>query len=365
MDTVTIGLLLPTSSILPLAKDFDKGFQKGLKSIELETEIEIIREFVGQGNLSVTENALGKLFGYHGVDLVAGVISARVTEGIALKFKNKGVPFIFSELGAALPDYSQLNEQIFINSFHLWQHAWAIGNWGVQTFGKKGMFIGSVYDAGYSFSHMFYEGMMAADSTSQWSFSVPPMPPKDSLSDMSIIFPYLETYQPDFIFAAFCGSETTLFLKEFISRGWHKKTKIIGLPFLLFPYNPLPEDITIYTTELSAAGQSVVPESSFYQLGFNAGTLVNESLQHHAGKSLQHALQKHENVIAFGGINILTSPQQEADTISFIENKFNAGQTEKSSQPLASVKALSVTDEKFLANNHELKFGWMNPYLCI
>jgi hypothetical protein len=84
----------------------------------------------------------------------------------------------------------------------MWQHAWTLGNWGVKTFGNKGMFIGSVYDAAYSFSQMFYEGMMAADSAAQWSFSIPPNPPAGMLSDMSVIFPFLEKYQPDFVFAA-------------------------------------------------------------------------------------------------------------------------------------------------------------------
>ena len=33
MDNVSIGLLLPTSTIFPVSKDFEKGLKEGLKSL--------------------------------------------------------------------------------------------------------------------------------------------------------------------------------------------------------------------------------------------------------------------------------------------------------------------------------------------
>jgi len=362
---LNIGLLLPNSNILPVAKDFEKGFKTALKNLDSAIEVEINKEFIGGGGTAATESALSKLVNYNNVDIVSGVLSARVTESIAATCKRKHKPLIVNNLGASLPDLSLLNEYVYINSYHLWQHAWALGYWGVKNLGKKGMFVGSVYDAGYSFPHMFHKGMMAANDESEWFFSVPPMPPKDELSDMSVIFPYLEAYQPDFIFAAFCGSEAPLFLNEFISRGWHKRTKVLGLPYLLAPRAPLADYITIYTTQIATPGNPVIAENSFYQLGYDSGNLLQKVLSEYRGTDIQQALQAQNGIVEFGGTNYIANESKPADTVTITANHVFAGPVEKSSTEVTTVDVLPVRDESFLNNKNEVNFGWMNPYLCV
>lgn len=363
MLPLQIGLLLPTSTIFPLGKDFERGLKSGLQNADGSSlSVEIIREFVGQGSIKANEEALNKLLNYYDVDVVTGILSGRTTEAVAAKFTGR-TPLLANDLGGTLIDPKLLNENVFVHSRHLWQHAWTLGNWGVKSFGLKGMFIGSVYDGGYSFSHMFHEGMKAADADAYWSFSIPPMPPKGQLSDMSVIFPFLEQYQPDFVFAAFCGGETTLFINEFIRQGWHRRTKLLGLPYLLNPFNPLEDDITVYTTAIQEPHDGAEGGQYFYDLGYDSGRLINAAVR--LGGPLNEALRSLEATIPFGSTYLVQPDIASADTVRIIENKISAGDTGFHSTQIAVTAAFSTRDSWHLERTRELNFGWMNPYLCI
>lgn len=360
MNLKQIGLLLPTSTIFPIAKAYENGFKKGLGSTC--NDIEIRTELIGQGTIKQTEEAVLKLLNYYEVDAVTGILSARVTEYIAPKFKAVQKPLLVSEVGEYFPNPSLLNEFIFVNSGLLWQHAWALGNWGVKNIGKKGMFVAGVYDAGYSFSHMFYEGMMAADAEAFWSFSVPPNPPPGKLSDMSVIFHYMEQYQPDFVFAAFCGGETTKFLEEFINRGWHKRTQVLGLPFLLAPFSPLPDDIRIYTTLPDSAQQELRAEDTFFNLGLNAGRIAASAMQ--ADNIHKGMLSAKENIM-LGNTNYLIPNIEHEGSITIAENIITAHQEDIRKNIIGTTPTLSLRNEHLQSYIGELQAGWQNPYLCI
>jgi branched-chain amino acid transport system substrate-binding protein len=352
---------------MPLGKDFEKGLQKALHdhADAASVEIELVREFIGQGGVKQTEDIISKLFSYDGVDMITGILSGRATEKLAVKFSQQQKPLLVNNLGAYVPDVASLNSYVFLNSQHLWQHAWAMGYWGVQQFGKKGMFIGGVYDSGYSFSHMFYEGMIAADPQSEWSFSIPPMPPAGKLSDMSVIFPYLEQYQPDFIFAAFCGKETTLFLNEFISRGWHKKTAVTGLPYLVTPFEPLNDDITIYTTLPDASAPDAAADKSFYRFGYQTGTMIAEAAAHPG--SMYEGLQQstHNLVLNNGQLNCLSFNDADADEIVILRNNITAHSREFTTETAGKSRCFSLQDEHLGTLTAEIPMGWLNPYLFI
>ena len=366
MKPLRVGLLLPMSTIFPVAKDFEKGVKIGLQTAPNCTiEVELVKEFTGQGGTKMTEDAVNKLFNYADVDIVAGVLCSKVAEAIAGKFKKQRIPLLASDLGGYIPDGEQLNEYIFTNTYHLWQHAWTLGYWGVKTFGKKGMVIGAMYDTGYGFPALFYKGMMAADPQSEWSFSVPPMPEKGKLSNMDVIFPYLEQYQPDFVFAAFCGEETTLFLNEFIRRGWHKRTKLLSLPFLLSPFQPLNEDITVYTTLPDAAQPELTAEKTFYQLGYRTGAVIREVIDKKSDTDLQTTLLAHNYTLQHNGTSFLQRNQEQANQVTIVENKIAAHSETIETQTVTTLTALPVTDEQLPQIAKESLLGWMNPYLCI
>lgn len=365
MNTINIGLLLPSSTILPISKDFERGINDGIKQQNTGSllEVEITKAFIGQGSLNQTEDVCNRFFTYDDVDVVTGVISGKVAGEIAEKFNKRQKPLIVNNLGEYVPDFSKLGEQVFVNSLNLWQHAWAIGYYGVKEFGKKGMFIGSVYDAGYDFSKMFYLGMKAADEQSQWSFSVPPMPPAGGLSDLSVIFPFLEKYQPDFVFATFCGAETTLFINEFIKRGWHHKTKLMGLPFLLAPFEPLEEDITIYTTVPFEENPEIGAEKAFYHMGLSTGKAIIEAALKSESSSIGNAIQK---LNQFSHTNTGNPAHLISDTVSKITLVKNSIRAQK--EHIGAEFTPYFFDQNSSHTNpplDEIRAGWYNAYLSI
>lgn len=364
MEKITIGLLLPSSTIFPVSKDFEKGIKEGLNyNPDFKLEVEIIKEFVGQGDVREIEKACNKFFNYDDVDIVTGVISSKATHEIADSFKNQQKPLVVNNTGGHIPDISKLNEYIFINSSHLWQHAWTMGHWGVKKLGKKGMFIGAVYDAGYSFSHMFYLGMETADQQREWSFSVPPMPAPGTLSNMDVIFPYLEKYEPDFVFATFCGAETTLFINEFIKRGWHHRTKLTGLPYLLAPFEPLGDDITIYTTVPFNNAPEITAEKSFYHLGIQTGQNIAEaaSKADSGGAELKDQLAKLNCMFNISD-QINDGPQSQ---LTIVQNEIKANEKTFVSKELMNWDTFGMNINAMRPLTAEISTGWYNPYLCI
>jgi branched-chain amino acid transport system substrate-binding protein len=359
MDKINIGLLLPSSTILPIGKDFEKGLKEGLKQSGEAIEVEIVKEFIGQGDIKLTEKACNKFFSFDDVDVVTGVVSIRAANEAAERFKARKCPLLINDLGGHIPNVNLLNEYVFINTPHLWQHAWTMGHWGVKTFGKKGMFIASVYDAGYSFSQMFYDGMKAADPESEWSFSVPPMPPAGELSNMDVIFPFLEQYQPDFIFAAFCGGETTLFLNEMIKRGWHRKTKITALPYLLEPFKPLDDDVTIYTIPTFNNHPEVTAAGAFHYLGTQCAKAILAAANAPDGAGLQAGLAKQSYLF-----NVANAASTD-NKLTIMQNDITAGQVAISSKIVAEWDTFPLDAEKIKPLTGYADSGWNNPYLCI
>lgn len=365
MKSIQIGVLLPISSILPIAKDFEKGLKDGLASISKEDyEIEITKELIGQGGTTSAETAINKLLNYDSVELITGILSNKVVGNICSKFQNNSFPFLFNNLGEHVPDISIKNNHIFYNSIHLWRHAWALGNWGVKTFGKKGMFLSAVYDAGYSFSQMFHLGMMHADPNSEWSFSVLPMPAQGQLSDMSILFHFLEQYQPDFVFATFCGAENTLFLNEFINRGWHKKTKLLGLPYLIFPFETLNDNITIYTTSLMGKDIDNNVSNAFYLMGCQTGNIILQALDSE-GQTLKQKLKNLSHSILFNETIFLNCHQNIGDSVLIIKNEILAGEKKIHQSSYEETQLFPLNHNAILDLTKETSVTWLNPYLCI
>ncbi|MBC8051667.1 MAG: ABC transporter substrate-binding protein [Sphingobacteriaceae bacterium] len=363
MNKISIGLLLPSSSIFPISKDFEKGLNAGLKQNDPDLEVEIIKAFIGQGSVSQTEDACNKFFTYDDADIVTGIISGKVADEIAEKFNKRKTPLLVNTLGEYIPNFSKLGDHVFINSLNLWQHAWSLGYYGVKHFGKKGMFIGSVYDAGYDFSKMFHLGMKAADEESEWSFSVPPMPAPGQLSNMDVIFPFLEQYQPDFVFAAFCGTETTMFINEFIKRGWQHRTKLLGLPYLLTPFSPLGDDISIYTTLLSEEHPELQPDRAFYHLGFQSGCMISQAALENAA-SLSDSLSIQSHLVNKRYPEHIVAEINKAGKLSFVQNDIKAHDTKISRQKIVEYEYMPHLS-KINPPIDEIRAGWYNPYLSI
>lgn len=371
---VVIGLLLPSSSIIPLAKDFEKGVMRGLKDLyeNDQLEVELVPAFIEQGGKDKTLNAINKLLTYDGADIITGLLSNKSIFEVADRFEKTKIPLLANNLGEHLPDTSKYNVNIFLNSLNLWQQVWSLGYWAVKQFGSKGMFVAGLYDAGYSFSAMLQAGMNAADPEAIMPFAVAPVQGAGQLADVVSVFQHIEHFNPDFIFAAFCGEEASLFLDEYVKRGLHKTKPLIGFPYLLQPFKS-DEEIDIYTTiiagtELKEEGLNQLVELSAYPfplLGYETGKIIADAFINGNCNDVRDNLCSSDVASERGNLKIDSVLSGENTKVYLVSNKFKGGTEVISRKVKEELVTVRYTDEKIQALLREFSTGWFNPYLGV
>ncbi|OEK00314.1 hypothetical protein BFP97_01755 [Roseivirga sp. 4D4] len=361
MKEVSVGVLLPSSSIYPIGKQFEKGIKSELADLE-GIEVEFIPEFIGQGEVKQLENAIEKLKSYHSVDIITGWVSNKGLMEVSEKVKGN-TPYYINNLGEHTPDPAKIPNNVRLNSIHLWQQLWSLGYWAVKDLGKKGMIVGALYDMGYSFNMMLDQGMLAADKESQWSFAVCPMPEQGQLSDPGKVLDHVEREQPEFLFAAFCGEESTLFLDEFIKRGLHKTIPLLGTPYLLESFSQkVDEPLKIYTTHLSSLELSesdmdqewIKPYDVFHQLGRETGLCIKSQLNGSKSVSDKRGL-----------LNMSVESLGEGNRVYIIENSYSGDKESIERKLLKEVKTTTIQDKDLQQALTLKSAAWLNPYLGI
>ncbi len=375
MTNISIGVLVPSSTILPMGKDFERGLKRTLaeKLTAGNYTIEFIPQFIGQGSKSAVEEAINELIGYHQVDVVTGVLSNQVGMEIAEKFEKHGVPFLINNIGEHVPDPGRFNPFVFINSTHTWQQVWSLGYWAVRTFGKRGMFVASIYDAGYSFSNMLKLGMEAADSQSTMPFSIAQIRHDNKTANPKDVFKYIADFQPDFIFSAFCGGEASEFLSEYAHSGYHKQIPLLALPFLLQPFDIQGQELEIYTAvtstqnmeDVQAIIEKLNADNPFDELGSATGLVLAEALRNKGNNSLKEAISEAKAHSIRGALQIDSSRPGEANYVYLVKNKHNGESGTIDMTVQGSLKTVEITDNELMKSIEGPNSGWGNPYLGV
>lgn len=369
---ITVGVLLSNSSILPMAKHFSTGLKNGLKELSQEVELEIVPEFIGQGSRELAEAAITKLVGFDDADVITGIVSNKVGIDLSDKIANIKRPFIINNIGEHLPDPEKFNDYMFLNSIHTWQQLWSIGQWGVKKFGKKGMYVSGLYDCGYSFQSMLSAGMESAASGVTMPFAVAPTPNPKETGDIAAVFEHILNYKPDFILATFCGKEAAMFLTQYVERGLHKTTPLLGLPFLLEAFTT-SEPIEVYTT--LSLNREFKPEqldevsdamaNPFTQFGFETGLLIAQAVKDQGGKSLQKAIAEAAIETARGRVEITPESNASQSRVYLVKNTFNGIKGDISRQLIGELETIDIHHEDVQRINSQTSSFWMNPYLGI
>lgn len=372
--TIAIGLLLPSSTITSMSRDFEAGIKKGLQKVTEDPawNVALFPEFIAQGAREHVETAINKLIGYNNADIITGIVSNRSGVEVAEKFERGNRPFLINNLGEHLPNPKQYNTNVFLNSMNLWQQVWALGHWGVQTFGKKGMFVSGLYDAGYSFSAMLQAGMQAADTTSTMPFAVAPVARPGQLADVSTVLPLIEQFNPDFVMAAFCGEEAVRFLTGYSDRGLHRSIPLLGLPFLLQPFAPA-EPITVHTTIAtntklesdSLSHNEIIATNPFPQLGYESGLLIAEALQAGGVKKLKEMLSVVSVASARGPLAIQAQQTGSNTHVYLVHNRYEAVTGLIDRQLGTMLKTTRIDSAAIEKTLNEVSSGWLNPYLGV
>ncbi|HTI60166.1 ABC transporter substrate-binding protein [Mucilaginibacter sp.] len=368
-EKLTVGVLLSNSTILPMAKNFNAGLKQGLTGLD----VEIVPEFIGQGSKEQAEKAINKLFSFDNSDIITGIVSNKVGYELSEKFEKHKRPFIINNLGEHLPDPSLYNDYTFLNSVHTWQQVWSMGNWGVKTFGKRGMLVSGVYDSGYSFPVMLQKGIQASAADSAVPFAIAPMRQYNGLADVASVIPHIVEFEPDFILATFCGEEASLFLSEYVKHGLHKKIPLLGLPFLLESFDACGETIEVYTT-ISSYREVTEDEidrlcniacDPFAQFGYETGLLIKEAVENSGGKTLQRALAEAAVNTDRGKLEILPRETGNDSRVFLVKNTWSGNKGEISRQVIGELETIGISNQVVADINSQPSSGWVNPYLGI
>lgn len=375
MNPIGVGIMLPSSTILPMGKDFERGLKHMLteRLKENNCTIELIPEFIGQGSKSAVEEAINKLIGYHQVDVVTGILSNQVGMEVAEKFEKHRVPFLINNIGEHVPNPNRFNPFVFINSMHTWQQVWSLGHWAVNTFGKRGLFVASIYDAGYAFSNMLKLGMEAANDQSVMSFAIARMGHQNGAADPKEVFKHIAAFEPDFIFSAFCGGEASVFLAEYVRSGYRQKIPLLALPFLLQPFDAQEQELEIYTAVTStldiSAIQPVVAklntDSPFSELGSATGAILAEALTKNDNSDLKEAIGAAAGHSVRGTLQIDSSSPGKANFVYLIKNTHRGDRNTIEMTVQEPLKTVEITNSELMKSIEGPTSGWGNPYLGV
>lgn len=368
MDDLSIGMLLPSSSIRPLGKQFNKGFKKGLKEVlgDKAEQVEIHAEMTGNGSFANLDQSLNKLFGYHGVDAVVGISSAYVLTQIADRFSKEKAPFICNNLGEHLQALDAYNDHVLLNSEYLWQQCWLMGQYAATHIGKRGTVITSMYDSGYSFSVAFQLGMQSVASDVVPDFHLLPMPEEGALSNLDEMFDKVDFDELDFALALFCGEEATLFLEGFQSRGLEDKLTLFGLPYLMEPGEQNLSGLEVYTALRAgyADQEDIKLDKVFTQQGLTSGRVMGKAILATEGAPTPGAVKQVLEEMDQGRTYESHELAQITGPVSILKNTFAEG-NEITTEKVAEV-AVDLKDDPALAMARAgMASSWMNPYLGI
>ena len=369
IPTFRVGILIPGSSIIPMGRLFVEGFRKQLVTNQ-EVEIEIVKEFIGQSSIKQVQDAITKLLEFEDVDAVTGIISSRTAVEVAEVFAKNDKVFLLNNLGETILSPESVTKNVLLNSPLLWQQLWSLGNWATKEFGPKGMFVGGVYDMAYCFSYALDKGMNAASDEANWSFAVSHMPSDGGLSDPNVVFEYIESEKPDFLFAAFCGEEATLFLNEFIDRGLYSTMPLLSLPYLMEDYNrEVPNDLLIYST-ISVKGWNqfpdldnpwVKPVDIFYQMGKDSANIM---IALASGKDVSQISTR-----TFLEVNNLSELEAKAsgqgNSVYLVKNYHSGKKEALKREVMKKLETIDIQSPDLQDYFKGLQASWNNPYLGV
>lgn len=364
METISVGMLLPTSGIRQMSKDFSKAFKKAINR-ELEGsgfEVEVFPEMIGTGAPVQVEIALDKMFGYHGVDAVTGIASHPGIAGYTDKFKKQQIPLLLNNLGEHMVPTRGYNEYVFQNSVHLWQQCWLLGYFAGSQLEGNSLIISAMYDSGYAFLIAYEMGIRAANPDVIHQLKLLPLPQPGQLSNVNEAFGQVDFDQYDKVMALFCGEEATMFLEEFKKRDFHKTKNLLGLPFLLEAGDSDLSGIEMYTA--SHQQDDLFYDKIYRQMGEFSGMAIGKAILDGEGQLkpdiLKAILSEHDPGRIFDSTDAacLTEPVRVYHHSIGVDNQLT-------SEKVFEKKVELDNDPDFTGIRNSENSQWVNPYLCI
>ncbi|ARN79221.1 hypothetical protein BST97_15195 [Nonlabens spongiae] len=341
--SLDIGLMMPYSSIYPMGKLFKNGLIEILDHHKDEIDYTLHQEFVGPASIEEVNKADDKHASYNDVDIVSGIVNSRTVAEASASFK-KGTQYHFANLGEHLYDQKRLPDHVAIESRSIWKEVYALTNYAYNSISKNGAYAASFYDTGYAYAQMVDVALKDNGKKDFLPVLVSQIPPPGQPSNVEEVVDRIERLMPDWIFAAFCGSEATRFLKAFYKKGLHKKIKLLGLSFFSEKLLELDTDevavLSVLETTEDSLDISEYNKNHFYNLGRNSARSI----------LLQNGIESQNQKTGIGK-SIFSCKMKDAGGL-YLEKVQSAKQIKMNNKHIQEILKQPAS-------------VWQNPYMCI
>lgn len=382
---IKIGFLSPYSSIHPtLTPNIVNGFYCSMPE-QYQNMFRFYPEYIKQGGGNAVKDAVQKLLQFDNVDVISGLVSyQKVPEVVPIIESRKKLAFFF-DMGEYIPFTQHISNNLFFNSFQLWQSEYSLGYWAHKEFGDKGAIIMPLYDAGYHLHSAFRQGTISSGSQLIDYHILPYIEAKSQVKGQ--LEPFFEKFRkepPSFIHALFCGSEAIDFLVDFYQSGLSKNIPLIISSHMAS--DELLEQVSNLNIKVYSASmwdfnsqsdlnirfkqqytlQTGNKANLFSLLGYEMGTLFYQLIPDFIKRDWDSVIRNIRN-------ETVKSPRGERNF--FLDSNYSTPiiDIEKIEIDNNNVRKIAIGQGRSLRYNHEVfseihnecVTGWQNPYLCV
>lgn len=382
---IKIGFLTPYSSIYPtLTPNIVNGFYCSMP-VQYQNMFRFYPEYIKQGGGNTVKDAVQKLIQFDNVDIMSGLVSyQKVPEVVSIIEGRKKLAFFF-DMGEYIPFTQHISNNLFFNSFQLWQSEYSLGCWTQKEFGDKGAVIMPLYDAGYHLHSAFRQGAVSAGSKLIDYHILPYIEAKSQVKgQLEVFFEKFRKEPPSFIHSLFCGTEAIDFLVDFHQSGLSGKIPLIISSHMAS--DELLEQISNLNMKLYSASmwdfnsqsdlnvrfkqqytlQTGNRANLFSLLGYEMGLLFYQLIPDFMKRDWDSVIRNIRN-------ETVKSPRGERSF--FLDSNYSTPiiDIEKIEIVNSNVRKMVIGQGCSLKYNHEIFSeihnecitGWQNPYLCV
>lgn len=380
---LTIGVLLPRSSIYPL---FGQSLLAGLQLYIEQAggriagrSARLVVEEMGVG-LRQAEMKSRQLLEFGNVDLVVGPLNPGLAPHLQDLLRTNKKILVATNVGANLPRRNEFSPYIFYNTLGYWQSSWLMGHWAAGNLGRRGLMAVSTYDSGYDTPYAFRYGFLAGGGQRIDTHRETLAADDDRFEGL---IDQIRRTEPDFVYGLYHG-EPAAALQNAYGRSRVSHVPLLG-PSLMA--NPIPFSVggptagNIKTAFSWSRDLNYPANQSFAEtyaaktgrqpdalavLGYETGQLIGQAVETNDGDTgdpmaLRSALLATELESLRGNLVIDPVTQTFQPPIYLQDTKRQSNGHVK--EPVEPLKPSPRVKNYVDAVSQSLRTGWMNAYL--
>lgn len=383
---IKIGVLCPYSTIYPqLSKNLIDGLVAGL-SKNVRSTVQIVPEFVRQGEPTAIKPAIEKLLGMDGVHLLTGVVNYKSIEEMLPTIERYKRTAIFCDHGEYLPPIGYTSNSVFFNSFDYWQLEFALGFWAQKEFGGRGSVFMPIYDGGYHMHTAFRYGVLMAENVPV-EYAIPRFDRNPNYKVRDAMAEYMGKFKkerPTFIHSMFSGTEAQDLFEVYQEQKLHSEIPLIVAPHMsnveilndirnldMSFYSAsswsvdldTPENKTFKSNYVALAGNQ---PNSFSLLGYEVGMVIDEVyplLKNNDFDTTNQVLKEIKIKTPRGDRGFHKDTKYTTENINIEKIQLSNNLVKR--MVIGQSRSLEYDHSVFGEIHNENVSGWLNPYLCV